>query len=94
MSSIFEGRKVYGGKWSVKATRNFDATEKGMVNKAIVVDSDYGLSCCFMMNNGTSLYIPMSNDSTARVGDKVDLETATIVTLEKPGEADIQRIKA
>ena len=91
--NIFSGRKVYGGKWSVKSVTKFTEEEINMVDKAQVVDSLYGNSCCFFMKNGTSIYIPMSNDAKSDVGDFIDMRTAEIITLEKPGENDITRIR-
>lgn len=91
--NVFSSCRVYGGKWSEKASRKFSAEELAMVNKAVVVDSQYGTSCCFFMKNGTTTYIPMSSDAKSGVGDEVDLSQAQIVTLEKPGENDITRIR-
>lgn len=92
--SIFDGLRVYGGKWMQKAVRKFTNEEIAMVKKAIVVDSQYGNSCCFFMVNGTTMYVPMSNDSSKGLGEEINLSEAEIVTLEKEGEADIQRIRA
>ena len=39
------------------------------------------------------MYVPMSQDAKSEVGDMVDLSSAEIVTLEKQGEKDIQRIR-
>lgn len=94
MMNLFSNLKVYGGKWSVKSTRKFTTEEVALVDKAQVVDSQYGSSVCFFMKNGTTTYVPLSNDSKAQVGDVIQLSDAEIVTLEKQGEADIQRIKA
>lgn len=90
--NLFAGRKVYAGKWSVKETRSFNDEELGMVIKAQVVPSDYGKSVCFMMVGGYQQYIPLSNDSTAKTGEILDLTKCQVVTLEKQGEADIVRI--
>lgn len=91
--NLFSNRKIYGGKWSVKSSRKFTEEEKSLVLKAQVVDSQYGSSCCFLMKNGTSVYIPMASDAVSSVGDVINLDTADIVTLEKPGEANIERIR-
>lgn len=91
--NLFSNLKVYGGKWSIKSSRKFSADELALVEKAMVVDSQYGSSCCFFMKNGTTMYVPMSQDAKSEVGDIVDLSTAEIVTLEKQGEKDIQRIR-
>ena len=91
--NIFSGRKVYGGKWSVKSVTKFTPEEIEMVAKAQVVDSQYGNSCCFFMKNGTNIYIPMADDAKSNVGDFLQLSECEIVTLEKPGENDITRIR-
>lgn len=84
---------MYGGKWSVKSSRTFSQEELALVEKAQVVESQYGSSCCFFMKNGTTMFIPMSQDAKSDVGDMVDLQTAEIITLEKQGEVDITRIR-
>lgn len=84
---------MYGGKWSVKSSRTFSQEELALVEKAQVVESQYGSSCCFFMKNGTTMFIPMSQDAKSDVGDIVDLQTAEILTLEKQGEVDITRIR-
>jgi len=91
--NLFSNLKVYGGKWSEKSSRKFSADELALVDKAQVVESQYGSSCCFFMKNGTTMYVPMSQDAKSEVGDMVDLSSAEIVTLEKQGEKDIQRIR-
>ena len=84
---------MYGGKWSEKSSRKFTLEELTLVDKAQVVESQYGLSCCFFMANGTTMYVPMSQDAKSEVGDMIDLSSAEIITLEKQGERDIQRIR-
>ena len=91
--NLFSNLKVYGGKWSEKSSRHFTQEELALVDKAQVVDSQYGSSCCFFMKNGTTMYVPMSQDAKSEIGDMVDLSSAEIVTLEKQGEHDIQRIR-
>ena len=91
--NLFSNLKVYGGKWSEKSSRKFSQEELALVDKAKVVESEYGSSCCFFMKNGTTMYVPMSQDAKSGIGDIVDLSSAEIVTLEKQGEKDIQRIR-
>ena len=91
--NLFSNLKVYGGKWSEKSSRKLSQEELALVDKAQVVESEYGSSCCFFMKNGTTMYVPMSQDAKSEVGDMVDLSSAEIVTLEKQGEKDIQRIR-
>lgn len=91
--NLFSNLRVYGGKWAEKSSRKFTQDELALVTKAQVVESQYGNSCCFFMANGTTMYVPMSNDAKSEVGDIIDLKEAEIVTLEKVGEKDIQRIR-
>lgn len=84
---------MYGGKWSEKTTRRFSEEEKQLVEKAQVVDSQWSTSCCFFMKNGSTAFIPMSQDAKSQVGDFIDLDTAVLVILEKPGEKDIMRLR-
>lgn len=91
--NFFSNKKVYAGKWSVKSVDKFTKEECDLVEKAQVVDSEYGNSCCFFMKNGTTIFTPMSNDSRASVGDILKMENLEIITLEKAGEKDIERIR-
>ena len=90
--NIFDSIQMYAGKWSVKSSRDFTNEEKAMVDEAIVVSSQYGNSVCFFMKNGQQGFIPLSNDSMLKVGDLVDMEKAKLLTLSRPGDADIQRV--
>ena len=90
---LFSNLKVYGGKWRIKNERHFTAEEKNVVFDAIIVGSQYGNSVQFNMKNGKPCYIPCSADTTLEVGDYVDLNTAIIVTMEKEGCDDINRIR-
>jgi hypothetical protein len=90
--NIFDSIQMYAGKWSEKSRRAFNDSEKAMVQSATVVASQYGSSVCFFMKNGSQGFIALSNDSTLKIGDTVDLEKAELVTLSRPGDADIQRV--
>ena len=90
---IFDLLKVYAGKWSVKSSRNFTDDEIAAVEKAVVVSSEYGNSVCFYLVSGGMSFIPLSTASTKGIGESVDLHEAKLVTLEKSGEADINRVE-
>lgn len=90
--NIFSNLQVYAGKWSVKSSRAFDATEIALVESAVVVPSTYGNSVMFTMKAGGQTYIPLANDAKAGVGEVVDLSKASLLTLEKSGESDIVRV--
>ena len=90
--NIFSSLRVYAGKWQVKETKQFSQEEIDLVDRAEVVDSQYGQSVCFFMKSGGMTYIPLDQNSSKATGDTVDLSQASIVTLSKQGEADIYRI--
>ena len=90
--NIFSTLRTYAGKWSVKSSRAFSPEEVEAVASAVVVPSQYGNSVCFMMVGGGQTYIPLANDATAGVGESIDLTKAKLLTLEKEGESDINRV--
>lgn len=90
--NIFSTLRTYAGKWNVKSSRAFTQEEIQAVESAIVVPSQYGNSICFMMVGGGQTYIPLANDATVGVGESIDLTKAKLLTLEKGGESDINRV--
>lgn len=90
--NIFSTLRTYAGKWGVKSSRAFTQEEIQAVESATVVPSQYGNSVCFMMVGGGQTYIPLANDATVGVGESIDLTKAKLLTLEKEGELDINRV--
>lgn len=90
--NFFSTKKVYGGKWQVTGSRPFDDQEKSLIAKAVVVTSEYGLSCCFFMKSGDLYFQPMAKDCPATAGQELDVDKIQILTLSKTGEKDIERI--
>ena len=94
MANIFSSLRVYAGKWNLKSSRAFSPEEVAAVASAVVVASQYGNSVCFTMVGGGQTFIPLSQNSAKAVGDSIDLASAKLLTLEKPGEFDIFRVEA
>lgn len=90
--NIFSTLRTYAGKWNVKSSRAFTQEEIQAVESATVVPSQYGNSVCFMMVGGGQTYIPLANDATVGIGESIDLTKAKLLTLEKGGESDINRV--
>lgn len=90
--NIFSALRVYAGKWQVKETKKFSQEEIDLVDRAEVVDSQYGQSVCFFMKAGGMTYIPLDQNSSKATGDTVDLSQASLITLSRQGEADIYRV--
>jgi len=91
--NIFNALRVYAGKWQEKNVESFKTEEIALVDKAEVVESQYGLSVCFFMKAGGQSYIPLDQNSSAAIGDTIDLTKAQVVTLCKQGEKDIYRVR-
>lgn len=89
---FFSGKKIYGGKWTPVSSRPFTEAEKAKISRALVVTSEYGLSCCFLMKAGNMIFQPMAKDCKATAGDELDLDKIQILTLSKTGSKDIERI--
>lgn len=90
--NIFSNLQVYAGKWAEKSRRNFSAEEISAVDSNVVVSSNYGLSVCFFMKSGGQTFIPLSTDASVGLGESVDLQKASLITLSKQGEGDIIRV--
>ena len=91
--NIFSALKVYAGKWQLSNKRAFSDEEINAVDTAKVVPSKYGLSVCFIMKGGGMTYIPLDQNSSLGIGSIVDLTKAQLVTLQRPGEQDIYRVR-
>ena len=92
--NIFESLKKYANQFVVANRRKFSKEEKALVDHAEVKLSQYGMSVCFYMKSGCQTYIPLSRDSVAAEGDKVDLTKAEILTLKKEGSDEtIDRVE-
>lgn len=93
--NIFDEIQMYAGKWSVKNVRNFTSEEQSVVSKIEVVSSEFGKSACFFMVNGQRGYIPLDKDSEliTPIGKSLSFNDIELITLERVGDADIQRIK-
>ena len=92
--NIFNALRIYAGKWSEKSVRDFSSEEVAAVEKAEVVESQYGFSVCFFMKSGGQTYVPLDQSSSLGIGSQVDLTKAQLVTLQRPGENDIYRVRA
>lgn len=94
MVNVLSSRKVYAGSWSEKESRAWNSEELKSVESATIVSSEFGKSICFtLINRGGKVYYPLTNDSTAGVGETVKMEDTEYVVLSKPGETDIERVR-
>ena len=92
--NIFNSLRIYAGKWTEKSARSFSSEEIAAVQQAKVVESQYGFSVCFFMKQGGQTYVPLDQNSTLGIDAIVDLTKAQLVTLQRPGENDIYRVRA
>lgn len=92
--NIFASLKKYAAKWNETAVRTFDTEEIDAIKSATVIESQYGLSVCFIAKAGEQYYIPLDQNSEKTVGDIIDLHKAKVITLSREGEKDIYRVRA
>lgn len=93
MFNIFNSLKVYAEKWQVKEEKPFNDAELASIEgNGKVVISNYGNSVQFTLKGGGHVYIPLSVDANANVGDEINPADVTIITLSKTGEEDIHRV--
>lgn len=84
--------RTYAQSWSETARAKFSKSEIKEVEKATVVESEYGLSACFFMKSGGRKYMPLSRDVEAEIGDTIDIADAEVITLSREGDDDIYRL--
>ena len=90
---IFDDIRIYDESvWTPKATHHFDEKEKSAVDRAEIRQGEFGLSVCFFMKQGGRGYIPLDNQSTASVGDMVNLDKCHVVILENKEGHTIKRV--
>lgn len=83
--------RTYAGSWSEASRDKLSKAEVAQVESAEVVEGQYGLSMCFIMKSGGRKFMPLSRDSQLEEGDKVNVQSIEIVTLERDGDDDIYR---
>ena len=91
--NILSKLPIYAGKWKETAVDTFGAEDIAATESAVVVESNYGLSVCFYLRSGGQTYIPLDTNNSLSVGDVVDLHKAKVVTLSRPGDDDIYRVR-
>lgn len=85
--------KVYGS-WNLIDNHKFNKAERNFVKDAVVADSKYGKSVKFTFVTGNYTFIELdSSNESLEIGTPVDLTKVTIVTLAKPGEKNIRKVK-
>lgn len=85
--------KVYGG-WNPIDEHKFNKAELNFVKSAVVADSEYGKSIKFTFITGQYAFIELDSSSESlEIGTPVDPAKVTIITLSKPGEKNIRRVK-
>lgn len=81
--------------WTVNKskTKYFSAKEVALVESAVVVSGDYGLSCKVKRKDGVISFIALSRDSKMTPGEIVDMSQCRLLCLERDGDDDIWRLE-
>lgn len=94
MENVFGSLNVYGERWEKVGERKFNADEISAVREAKVVPSDWGLSVCFFMKAGGTTYIPVSKQGNQpTVGDVVDMNAVSLITVSRSGDGERLRVE-
>jgi hypothetical protein len=93
MSSIFKSLKYYAESWKVVNVTKFEEDDIQEISQAEVIESEFGYSVCFTLRSGGKKYIPLEKESSAGLGDIIDVRKATIITLAMQGRENIYRIR-
>lgn len=91
--NIFNQLQSYAGKYTLKSKRSFSDEEKSAVSRAETVTSEFGISVCFFMRNGSQKYIPMSTTTSIEAGETLDINKISILVLTKENGSDILRVE-
>lgn len=81
--------------WTVNEskTKYFTDKDAALVENAVIVSGDYGLSCKVKRYDGVVSFIALSRDSKMTPGEMVDLSQCKLLCLERDGEDDIWRLE-
>lgn len=84
-SNIFASKKTYSSAWEVVEVRRFSEEELLMIKSAEIIEGQYGrVAKCFMVGGGVQFH-DLGKYSRGQVGDKINLEEARVITLEREG---------
>ena len=90
--NIFASMKT-ASFWVVVEERPFSQDCIDMVEKAEVVSSGYGQSVCFFMKSGDKRYLPIDKESFRPEGTLVNMNTSSVLVLERDEEERVMRVK-
>lgn len=91
--SLFSSLKEFNGAWNTKGTAEpLSAEDIATIASIEVKEGQYGAMVCFNLINGHTRWSAISRDSALTVGDRVDPNSVTILTLCREGDADIYRV--
>lgn len=78
MTSFFSSLKSYG-KWDLVGSEKLTEQDKNSIDRAEVVDGEYGLSVCFFLAGTRRVkMVQLEDDCVLPIGGRVDLDTLTI----------------
>lgn len=96
-NSIFSFLKSYAveNPWTVneEKTKYFTSEDVALIESAVVVSGDYGLSVKMRRKDGYISFAALSRDSKLAQGELVDLSRCKLLCLERRGEDDIYRLE-
>lgn len=87
----FDALVTYNLGWTQTNKESLPAAAIEEISHAEVTQADYGLSVCFFLKGGGRKFIPLSQNSSLKLGDAVDAANGSVITLERKGDNPIYR---
>lgn len=70
-------------QWDIIKKRNFTNQEIALIEKGVIVSSNYGNSVRFTLTDGRIKYIPLSNSSPKGIGENIDKNQDKVIILKR-----------
>lgn len=94
LTGLFAGLQKYEAKWTILNEAPIEKENLEEFVSAVVIEGEYGPTAKITCKDGYDIYLDMDTmNSWSKVGDTLDLEKCTIVTLAKPGKDNIFRLR-
>lgn len=93
LNNLINNLKSYQTAWAVVEEGPVPAELASQVTKTEVVLSTYGTSLKMWLKDGTTKYIPMSEQSKLMVGSTPNINEVSLIVLAREGDEPILRVK-
>lgn len=93
LQNLINNLKSYQTAWAVTDEGPVPAELASQVTKTEVVLSTYGTSLKMWLKDGTTKFIPISEQSELMIGSTPDINEISLIVLAREGDEPILRVK-